>query len=71
MIEFMRKGRAKVQQPIKPANVLGQPKSQTPKFDIKKKSMELFKIVPFLIFSENNPMQEIQIIDKYTKGMIE
>ena len=33
--------------------------------------MELFKIVPFLIFSENNPMQEIPIIDKYTKGMIE
>ena len=71
MIVFIRKGRAKVQQLIKPANVLGQPKSHTPKFVTKKKSMELFKIVPFLIFSENNPMQEIPIIDKYTKGMIE
>ena len=56
---------------MKPANVLGQPKSHTPKFDMKKNNNELFKIATLFIFFEKYPMHEIPIIDMYTKGVIE
>ena len=55
---------------MKPANVFGYPKSQTPKFDMKKNNVELFKMTPLLIVFENNPKQEIAIIEIYTKGTV-